>query len=64
MTKKSPLNLKKSTPFIISPLNYICNKALSTGIFPSCLKYSVVKPLYLKGMGEGNIQQSCSSLQQ
>ena len=30
------------TPFIISPLNYIRNKALSTGILPSCLKYSVL----------------------
>jgi len=41
--------LKISTPFIISALNYICNKAISTGIFPSHLKYSVVKHLYEKG---------------
>ena len=41
--------LKTSTLFIISHLNYICNKAISTGIFPSCLQYSVVKPLYKKG---------------
>lgn len=40
--------LKISTPFIISTLNYICNKVLSTGIFPLCLKYLVIKPLYKK----------------
>jgi hypothetical protein len=34
---------------IISPLNYICNKAQSTRIFPSCLKYSAVKPSCKKG---------------
>jgi hypothetical protein len=27
--------LKVSAPFISSPLNYICNKSLSTGIFPT-----------------------------
>jgi len=26
--------LKESTPFITSPLTYICNKSLSLGIFP------------------------------
>jgi hypothetical protein len=41
--------LKKSIPFIISPLNYTCNKAISTGIFPSHLKYSILKPVYEKG---------------
>jgi hypothetical protein len=41
--------LKISACFIISPLNYICNKVISTGIFPSHLKYSVVKPLYEEG---------------
>ena len=41
--------LKISSPFIISPLNYICNKALFKGIFPDRLKFSVIKPLYKKG---------------
>ena len=39
--------LKASSQFIISPLTYICNQALSalsTVIFPSHFKYSVVKP--------------------
>ena len=40
---------KISAPFISSPLNYICNRSLSTGIFPTRLKYSVIKPLYKKG---------------
>ena len=33
-----------SSQFIISRLTYICNQLLSTGIFPSRPKYSVVKP--------------------
>lgn len=44
--------LKASSQFIISPLTYICNQALSalsTVIFPSHLKYSVVKPLFKRG---------------
>jgi hypothetical protein len=38
--------LKFSSPFISSPLNNICNKLLSSGIFPSRLKYAEVKPLF------------------
>jgi hypothetical protein len=41
--------LKVSTPFIISPLTYMCNKSLSSGIFPSQLKFSEIKPLHKKG---------------
>jgi len=41
--------LKVSTPFITSPLTYICNKSLSSGIFPSRLKFSEIKPLHRKG---------------
>ena len=40
--------LKVSTPFITS-LTYICNKSLSSGIFPSQLKLSEIKPLHEKG---------------
>jgi hypothetical protein len=32
--------IKASAPFTSSPLAYICNISLSTGIFPSRLKYS------------------------
>jgi hypothetical protein len=32
--------LKWSAPFVSSPLAYICNKSLETGVFPSRLKYS------------------------
>jgi len=38
-----------SAPYILSPLTYIFNKALSTGIFPDRLKFSEVKPLLKKG---------------
>jgi hypothetical protein len=31
--------LKISLPFIISPLTYTCNESLSTGIFPTQLKF-------------------------
>jgi Notch-like protein len=41
--------LKISPPFISSPLNYICSKALSAGVVPTCLKYSEVLPLFKKG---------------
>jgi hypothetical protein len=41
--------LKLSTPYISSPLKYICNKIIHSGTFPERLKYSVIKPLYKKG---------------
>jgi len=41
--------LKISSPFIVSPLTYICNRMLSTGRFPDRLKYSEIKPIYKKG---------------
>jgi hypothetical protein len=41
--------LKMSAPYILSPLTYIYNKILSTGIFPDRLKFSEVKPLYKEG---------------
>jgi hypothetical protein len=41
--------LKISSSFISSPLTYICNKSLSSGIFPDRLKYAVIKPLFKKG---------------
>jgi hypothetical protein len=40
--------LQLSSPFISSPLNYINNKILSTGIFPNRLKYSIIKPFFKK----------------
>jgi hypothetical protein len=41
--------LKLSMPFTASPLTCICNRSLSTGIFPSRLKYSQIHPIYKKG---------------
>jgi Notch-like protein len=41
--------LKASSHFISSPLTYICNKSLATGIFSSRLKYSIIKPIFKKG---------------
>ena len=41
--------LKISSPFIVLPLTYICNRMLSTGTFPDRLKYSEIKPIYKKG---------------
>ena len=46
--------LKMSSLFIISLLTHIFNKSLSSGIFPGCLKYSEIKPLFKKG-GKLNI---------
>jgi hypothetical protein len=41
--------IKISSSFISSPLKHICNKSLSSGIFPDRLKYAIVKPLFKKG---------------
>jgi Notch-like protein len=41
--------LKISTPYIISPLIYLCNKSMTTGIFPTRLKYSQIVQIYKKG---------------
>ena len=41
--------LKMSSPFIVSPLTYSCNRMLSTGIFPDILKFSEIKHIYKKG---------------
>jgi len=41
--------LKSSAPYVLSPLTFIFNKILSTGVFPERLKFSEVKPLYKKG---------------
>jgi len=41
--------LKLSSLFISSPLNYICNKLLSSGILPYRLQYAEVVPLFVKG---------------
>jgi len=41
--------LKLCSYFISSPLNYICNRTLFTGIFPNRLKYAIIRPLFKKG---------------
>jgi len=35
-----PRILKISLPYIISPLTYLCNKVMSSGTFPTWLKFS------------------------
>ena len=44
---------KTSAPYILSPLTFIFNKILSTGIFPDRLKFSKVKRLFKKGSTTG-----------
>ena len=41
--------LKISTPFISSPLSYIFNKSMISGIFPTRLKYATIKPIFKNG---------------
>ena len=41
--------IKLSTPYIISRLTYICNKSLSTSVFPERLKYALIRPVHKKG---------------
>jgi hypothetical protein len=38
-----------NAPYRSSPLNYICNKSIRNGTFPTRLKHSIVKPLFKKG---------------
>ena len=40
--------LKLSLLYSSSPLTYKCNKMLATGIFPTRLKFSEIKPLFKK----------------
>jgi len=44
-----PRILEISLPYIISPITYLCNKAISSGIFPSWLKFSQIVPIFKKG---------------
>jgi len=44
--------LQACSPYITSPLNYICNRALFTGIFPDRIKFSTVRPLLKKVIKE------------
>jgi hypothetical protein len=48
--------IKLAAPFIMSPLTYICNAVLSTGIFPDRLMYAIVKPIFKKGNKDFQIQ--------
>jgi len=41
--------LKISLPYIIPPITYLCNKAMSSGIFPSWIKSSQIVPIFKKG---------------
>ena len=41
--------LKLCCYYISSPLNYICNRSLFTGVFPDRLKYATIRPLFKKG---------------
>ena len=62
--------LKITANFTSSPLNYICIKVITEGVFPDRLKYSIIMPLYKKRnkrdvinciMGCGN-RESCRNL--
>jgi len=41
--------LKLNMHYISSPLTYICNRILSSGISPTRLKFAEVKPIFKKG---------------
>jgi hypothetical protein len=41
--------LKISATYVCSPITYICNKSILSGIFPDRMKFSIVKPIYKKG---------------
>ena len=43
--------LKISATYMCSPLTYIYNKSICSGIFPDHLKFSILKAIYKKGNG-------------
>jgi len=47
--------LKLNVPYIVSPLTYICNTILNTGMFPDRLKYVIIKPIPKKRGDDQNI---------
>jgi hypothetical protein len=55
--------LKVSAPYISCPLNYICNKSIRSGSFPSCLKYRIVKPFFKKGDKENMLSLNADKTQ-
>ena len=38
--------LKINSPYISSPINYICNEMLFWDVFPDRLKYAIIKPIH------------------
>jgi len=44
------INTKLLKIYICSPVTHICNKSISTGIYPERLKFSIIKPLFKKGV--------------
>jgi hypothetical protein len=38
--------LRSWADYISVPLGYLCSQLMAVGVFPECLKYSKVKPLY------------------
>jgi hypothetical protein len=44
-----PMTLKVSAPFIVSPLTYIFNRILDSGIYPNILKNAKVSPIFKSG---------------
>lgn len=45
----SPVLLKACIHVISHPLTYLINASIKEGIFPDCLKISIVRPIYKKG---------------
>lgn len=41
--------LKMCRHVLVSPLTYICNLCIETGVFPDCLKRAIVHPIYKGG---------------
>jgi hypothetical protein len=41
-----PMILKVSAPFIVSPLTYIFNRIIDSGIYPNILKNAKVSPIF------------------
>jgi len=44
--------IKVSAPYVISPLIYLCNKSMTTGIFSTRLNYSQLVPFLIRAINK------------
>ena len=49
LVEETGVPLKVSAPFIVSPLTYIFNRIIDSGIYPNISKHAKVSPIFKLG---------------